>query len=80
MRSQGGLRHAADQVGGERDPADVELTDAGYGAWRAAMNVVGQEEHRILGVLDPAERSQLAGLLRRVLVAAEGAEPDDAAG
>ncbi|MFC0007579.1 MarR family winged helix-turn-helix transcriptional regulator [Micromonospora siamensis] len=55
----------------DRRRIDVELTDAGWDAWRAAMQVQGDEEHRLLGVLDPEERRQLADLLRRVMLLAE---------
>ncbi|SCF20336.1 MarR family winged helix-turn-helix transcriptional regulator [Micromonospora mirobrigensis] len=55
----------------DRRRVDVELTDAGWAAWHAAMEVQGDEEHRLLEVLDPAERRQLADLLRRVMLVAE---------
>ncbi|MFG3054078.1 MarR family winged helix-turn-helix transcriptional regulator [Kitasatospora sp. NPDC048239] len=55
----------------DRRRVDVELTEAGREAWRSALDVVGREERRLLGVLDPAERRQLSDLLRRVLLAAE---------
>jgi hypothetical protein len=35
------------------------------------MDVVGDEEYRLLGVLSADERRTLADLLRRVLIAAE---------
>ncbi|MGY0004635.1 MarR family winged helix-turn-helix transcriptional regulator [Micromonospora sp. I033] len=55
----------------DRRRIDVELTDAGRAAWRRAMGVVGDEEHRVLGALTPDERRVLSGLLRRVTLAAE---------
>lgn len=55
----------------DRRRVDVELTPAGRDAWRTALDVQGTEEHRILGVLSPAEQAQLADFLRRVLIAAE---------
>ncbi|MEV4385672.1 MarR family transcriptional regulator [Micromonospora sp. NPDC049580] len=55
----------------DRRRVDVELTDAGEAAWRAAMEVQGVEEHRLLGALTPAERRLLSDLLRRVLRVAE---------
>jgi DNA-binding MarR family transcriptional regulator len=55
----------------DRRKVDVELTDAGYGAWRAAMAVVGKEEGRIMAALSPEERRVLSDLLRRLLVVAE---------
>lgn len=49
----------------------VELTEEGREAWRGAMDSQGVEEHRILDALDAAERRQLAGLLRRVMIRAD---------
>ncbi|GHG41577.1 MarR family transcriptional regulator [Streptomyces hydrogenans] len=49
----------------------VELTDAGRTTWLGAMDVLGHEEERLLGVLTPAERTTLNDLLRRVMLAAE---------
>ncbi|MEV0428096.1 MarR family winged helix-turn-helix transcriptional regulator [Micromonospora sp. NPDC049836] len=57
----------------DRRRIDVELTAAGRDAWRRGMEVVGDEEWRVLGVLSPDERRLLADLLRRVCRAAEGA-------
>ncbi|MFF4888556.1 MarR family winged helix-turn-helix transcriptional regulator [Micromonospora chersina] len=54
----------------DRRRIDVELTDAGRGAWQRAMTVVGDEEHRVLGALAPDERRVLSDLLRRVTLAA----------
>ncbi|MFF7453252.1 MarR family winged helix-turn-helix transcriptional regulator [Kitasatospora sp. NPDC008115] len=64
----------------DRRRVDVELTEAGRLAWRQALDVVGREEHRLLGVLSPVERRQLSDLLRRVLVAAEQPVPETGAG
>jgi len=55
----------------DRRRVDVELTDAGYDAWRSAMDVVGREERRMLATLTAAERERLSVLLRRLLVVAE---------
>ncbi len=60
----------------DRRRVDVELTEQGRLAWARALDVVGREEHRLLGVLSPAERRQLADLLRRVLLVAEGPPPE----
>jgi DNA-binding MarR family transcriptional regulator len=60
----------------DRRRVDVALTDAGWQAWREAISAVGVEEHRLLEVLDPAERRTLSDLLRRVTVAAEQDEGD----
>lgn len=54
----------------DRRRIDVELTDAGRAAWRRAIAVVGDEEHRVLGALTPEERRVLSDLLRRVTLAA----------
>ncbi|MGC0312558.1 MarR family winged helix-turn-helix transcriptional regulator [Kitasatospora acidiphila] len=58
----------------DRRRVDVELTEAGWQAWREAIGGVGREEHRLLGALTPQERRQLSDLLRRVMLVAE--EPD----
>jgi len=55
----------------DRRRVDVELTDAGRAAWRQALEAIGHEEERLLGVLSKEERAQLAALLRRVMLAAE---------
>ncbi|MFU8851760.1 MarR family winged helix-turn-helix transcriptional regulator [Micromonospora sp. SL1-18] len=55
----------------DRRRIDVELTDAGRAAWRRALGVVGDEEHRVLGALIPQERRLLSDLLRRAALAAE---------
>ncbi|MFF8838584.1 MarR family winged helix-turn-helix transcriptional regulator [Streptomyces sp. NPDC015130] len=52
----------------------VELTGTGRQTWLGAMDVLGHEEYRILGVLSPEERNQLNDLLRRIMVEAESAE------
>jgi DNA-binding MarR family transcriptional regulator len=56
---------------GDRRRVDVELTEEGRAVWLGAMDVVGHEEYRLLGVLSAAERHTLSALLRRVLLAAE---------
>ncbi|MFG2052471.1 MarR family winged helix-turn-helix transcriptional regulator [Micromonospora sp. NPDC048930] len=55
----------------DRRRIDVELTDAGRAAWRRAIGVVGDEEHRVLGALTPDERRLLSDLLRRVMLVAQ---------
>ncbi|MFJ8579757.1 MarR family winged helix-turn-helix transcriptional regulator [Micromonospora sp. NPDC093277] len=55
----------------DRRRVDVELTDTGRAAWRRALAVVGDEEHRVLEALTPDERRLLSDLLRRVTLAAE---------
>ncbi|MFD3664885.1 MarR family winged helix-turn-helix transcriptional regulator [Streptomyces sp. NPDC058659] len=52
----------------------VELTDAGRQTWLGAMDVLGHEEYRLLGVLSAEERNQLNDLLRRIMIEAESAE------
>lgn len=49
----------------------VELTPSGRATWLGAMDVLGHEEYRLLGVLDPEERASLNDMLRRVMIAAE---------
>jgi len=55
----------------DRRRVDVELTEEGRAVWLGAMDVVGHEEYRLLGVLSAGERRTLSDLLRRVLLAAE---------
>ncbi|MFF8607461.1 MarR family winged helix-turn-helix transcriptional regulator [Streptomyces sp. NPDC015346] len=52
----------------------VELTASGRETWLGAMDVLGHEEERLLGVLDKDERVLLNDMLRRVMTAAE--KPD----
>lgn len=49
----------------------VELTATGRETWLGAMDVLGHEEDRLLGVLDEDERTLLNDLLRRIMVVAE---------
>ncbi|SEC66352.1 MarR family winged helix-turn-helix transcriptional regulator [Streptomyces sp. TLI_105] len=49
----------------------VELTASGRETWLGAMDVLGHEEYRLLGVLTPEERDLLNGMLRRIMVEAE---------
>ena len=59
----------------DRRKVVVQLTAAGKRAWRSALDDMGFEERRVLGVLNSRERHQLSDLLRRVLVAAEKGPP-----
>ncbi|GAB7186933.1 MarR family winged helix-turn-helix transcriptional regulator [Kitasatospora sp. Ki12] len=58
----------------DRRKVDIVLTDAGRAAWQQALDVVGREEHRLLGVLSEDERRTLSDLLRKVMLAQEAAE------
>ncbi|RKR87029.1 DNA-binding MarR family transcriptional regulator [Micromonospora pisi] len=58
----------------DRRRVDIQLTETGHAAWLGAMKLLGKEEHRLLGALDPAERRTLSDLLRRVMLAAETAD------
>ncbi|MEU8621692.1 MarR family transcriptional regulator [Streptomyces sp. NPDC048623] len=49
----------------------VELTGSGRETWLGAMDVLGHEEERLIGVLGPEERTTLNDLLRRIMLAAE---------
>jgi DNA-binding MarR family transcriptional regulator len=59
----------------DRRKVVVQLTAAGRRAWRNALDDMGFEERRVLGVLSSRERHQLSDLLRRVVVAAEKGPP-----
>jgi DNA-binding MarR family transcriptional regulator len=49
----------------------VELTPEGRATWRGAMDVLGHEEYRLLGVLSKDERALLNDMLRRIMLTAE---------
>uniref|UniRef100_A0AAU2VPN2 MarR family transcriptional regulator n=1 Tax=Streptomyces sp. NBC_00008 TaxID=2903610 RepID=A0AAU2VPN2_9ACTN len=55
----------------DRRRVDVELTDRGRSTWLGAMDVLGNEEERLLGVLGKSERRLLNSMLRRIMVVAE---------
>lgn len=55
----------------DRRRVDIELTEPGRAAWLGAMDVLGHEEYRLLGILNAAERRTPADLLRRIMLAAE---------
>lgn len=55
----------------DRRRVDVELTDEGRATWLGAMDLLGHEEYRLLGVLDKDERALFNDMLRRVMVVAE---------
>jgi DNA-binding MarR family transcriptional regulator len=59
----------------DRRKVVVELTDAGYRAWRGALDGIGDEETRLMGALSPDEQRQLADLLRSMLLLAEADAP-----
>jgi DNA-binding MarR family transcriptional regulator len=89
MLSSGGLTKRLDRMQAvgliERrpDPRDrrgvlVRLTRTGRSAVDAAVASHLAEEQKLLAVLTQDEREQLAGLLRRLLIAWEGAADDEA--
>lgn len=53
----------------------MELTASGRETWLGAMDVLGHEEYRLLGVLGPEERDLLNDMLRRIMVEAESGGP-----
>ncbi|MFI6939418.1 MarR family winged helix-turn-helix transcriptional regulator [Streptomyces sp. NPDC050418] len=55
----------------DRRKVDVELTEDGRATWLGAMDMLGDEETRLLRVLPPAELAQLSDMLRRIMVVAE---------
>ncbi|MQY15939.1 hypothetical protein SRB5_61310 [Streptomyces sp. RB5] len=55
----------------DRRRVDVAITEAGTTAWRAALDRLGDEEDRVLGVLSAPERARLSALLRRVMAEVE---------
>lgn len=58
----------------DRRKVDITLTEAGRSAWHEALDVVGREEHRLLGVLTPQERRTLSDLLRKVALVQEATD------
>lgn len=61
------------------DPEDrrrtvVEATDAALARWRETIRERGRTEEALLAPLAPAERVQLADLLRRLTLAVEGGQ------
>jgi DNA-binding MarR family transcriptional regulator len=57
----------------------LTMTPKGKKAWQRAMQVVGQRNQDIFGVLSAAEREQLSDFFDRLIEKARaGGEPDDA--
>ena len=55
------------------DPDDrrglkIELTDAGWQAWQDSVGVQAQKEALVASAVDPEEKEQLNGLLRRMML------------
>lgn len=55
----------------DRRRVDVELTEQGRLTWLGAMDILGDEEYRLLAALSKEERAQLSDMLRRIMVVAE---------
>ncbi len=55
----------------DRRRVDIEVTKAGVAIWRAAIELRGSEEQRVVGVLTPAERAELAALLKKLTLSVE---------
>jgi DNA-binding MarR family transcriptional regulator len=55
----------------DRRRVDVVLTEDGGATWLRAMDVLGHEEYRLLGVLSADERAVLNSMLRRIMIVAE---------
>jgi len=55
----------------DRRRVDITLTEEGWAAWRGAMDVLGDEETRLLMTLSATERRALSDYLRRIALAAE---------
>lgn len=73
MEQRGFVRRSPSET--DRRRVVVELTEEGRATWLGAMDVLGHEEYRLLGVLSRDERRQLNAMLRRVMIAAEAAGP-----
>ncbi|MFI1175471.1 MarR family winged helix-turn-helix transcriptional regulator [Streptomyces melanogenes] len=55
----------------DRRRVHVELTESGRATWRGAMDMLGDEESRVLGALSRGEQEALNDMLRRIMVVAE---------
>ncbi|MBD0745456.1 MarR family winged helix-turn-helix transcriptional regulator [Streptomyces sp. CBMA152] len=55
----------------DRRRVHVELTESGRATWTGAMDMLGDEESRVLSALSPTERELLNDMLRRIMVVAE---------
>lgn len=60
----------------DRRRVKVEVTRSGAAIWRKAMGLRGQAEVALTDALTPTERATLAGLLKKMTLAAEDAEAD----
>jgi DNA-binding MarR family transcriptional regulator len=63
------------------DPSDrralqIELTEAGWQAWQDSVGVQAQKEALVASALNDAEKDQLNGLLRRLMLQFEIEAPD----
>jgi DNA-binding MarR family transcriptional regulator len=56
----------------DRRRVDVELTEQGRATWLRAMDVRGEAEDAMVGVLTPDDQDMLAALLKRMLLQVEG--------
>lgn len=56
---------------GDRRRVDVELTRKGYALWSSVMNLIGDVEEDLVGILDAQEQDTLSALLKRLLLHAE---------
>ena len=90
MISSGGLTHRLDRltraglIRREKSPSDgrsmlVALTDKGIELAEKAFRTDMENEMRFLGVLDRTERTQLAGLLRKLICGIQQQLADDQA-
>ncbi|GAA0586296.1 MarR family transcriptional regulator [Streptomyces crystallinus] len=55
----------------DRRRVHVELTESGRATWAGAMDVLGDEESRVLGALSREERELFNDMLRRIMLVAE---------
>ncbi|WP_245238883.1 MarR family transcriptional regulator [Streptomyces sp. MZ04] len=69
LESRGLIRRTPSKK--DRRRVDVELTKSGRLIWLGAMDVLGHEEYRLLGVLSKDERAQFSDMLRRIMLVAE---------
>ncbi|GAB2926170.1 hypothetical protein GCM10027280_11840 [Micromonospora polyrhachis] len=74
LERRGFIRRTPSTV--DRRRVDIEVTKAGRSTWLGAMDVLGHEEYRLLGVLDAAQRKVLSDLLRRIMLVAENRTGD----
>jgi DNA-binding MarR family transcriptional regulator len=72
LERAGYLTRSLDQA--DRRRITVQLTPAGKAVWERTIRDRDQREQQLLGQVTPAQRGQLTNLLRRIVLAIDGAD------